>query len=300
MKINLQLPAIVSLTRRNVKLFLRDKAAVFFSFLSTLIMVALYFLFIAKIYSTSLAEGAGFTDGKAADFLIYLQMMAGVLILNSMSLSMGVFGVIAKDFETKRVDGFLLTPVKARQLTVSYYVAAFIVSLVLNVLTWIASAVLIGALTGHWIGAGAFLAVFGILAAASLVSCSLMLFVTVLVKSSVAIGVIGGISGTFFGFLCGIYMPYSNLGKGAKIVGSYLPFTHLTIWLKQTVLNDAFGLLNIAGELKDAMMSDYFTAASVGFSGIDAPLWVMLIACGVFALGCLIAASIILKRRIER
>ncbi|MDR1093692.1 MAG: ABC transporter permease [Clostridiales bacterium] len=299
MKLPRPLRPLLSLTARNVKLFLRDKAAVFFSFLSAIIMVALYFLFIAKLYSSALAAAGNF-GGSAAqtDFLVYSQMMAGVLVINSISLSLGVFGAIAKDFEGRRVDGFLLTPLRAREIVAAYFLGGFAVSFALNLLTWAASAALIGALTGYWFGAGTFFAAVGILAAASLIGSSIMLLITALVRSVAALNVVGGVIGTFLGFLCGIYMPYSNLGKGAEAVGSLLPFTHLTVWLKQTVLNDALTQLSVPADMQETILRDYFSAKSVGFCGIAAPLWVMLLLSGAFALGCLAAAVFVLKRRI--
>ena len=43
---------ILVLTKRNIKIYLRDKAAVFFSFLSIIILLALYFLFLKNAYIT--------------------------------------------------------------------------------------------------------------------------------------------------------------------------------------------------------------------------------------------------------
>lgn len=295
--------AVSALTARNVKVFMRDRAAIFFSFLSTLILVALYFLFIARMYTSGLVEGNEYAvsgGAGARNFLVYTQMMAGVLILNSMSLSVGVFNSIARDFESRKTDSYLLTPARSREITASYFIAGFLVSFGLNLFTWIVSYVLIGALTGYWLAAVTFLTVAGILAASSLVSGALMILITALVKSPAAIGVIGGVSGTFLGFLCGIYMPYSNFGNGMKAVGSLLPFTHLTVWMKQAVLGDALSQLNVTGELKDLILGELFSAESVGFCGLDAPLWLMLLFCGVFALVCLILAAWRIKKRTQR
>jgi len=291
-----------SLTKRNISLFIRDKAAVFFSFLSTIILVALYFLFIAQMYRQGIAGSpSGDTFSKPAqNFLIYLQMMAGVLILNSMSLSMGVFSTIAKDFESGRVDNFMLTPLRKTDLLVSYLISGFIVSFTLNFLTWIISALLIGILTGYFVAFGTFLTGVVILLAASAISSAIMLFITSIVHSSAAIGVIGSIAGTFLGFLCGIYIPYSSLGSATVKIGSVLPYTHLTIWLKQTLLGDAFKQLSVPDTLKTTLLNDAFSAKNIGFAGINAPLWVMLIFCGIFALICLAAAWFLLKRRISR
>ena len=289
---------------RNLRLFLRDKATVFFSFLSTLIIIALYFLFIARVYREAMDEMASggiaaMLDSSAKYFIVYLQMMAGVLVLNSMSLSTGVFSTIAKDFETKRIDSFLLTPIKPYEMILSYFICAMIVSFGMNAFTWLVSYIIIGLTTGYWLALQTFFMALLVLFITSLVSCSIMLFITSLVKSSSAIGVVNGVSGTFFGFLCGIYMPYSNLGETTKIIGSALPFTHLTIWLKQVMLNSAFGQLGINAEFGEILLNSHFSAASIGFLNFSVPLWVMVCLSTLFGLACLVISYSLLNKRLK-
>ena len=296
---------ILILTKRNLKLYLRDKAAVFFSFLSTIIVVALYFLFIAKLYTSGMdsqvvGESTLALTTKEKNFIIYLQMIAGVLVLNSISLATGAFSTIAKDFENKRIDSLMLAPIKPFEIIIAYFSTGFISSFAINIMTLILSCIIIGIFTGLWITASAFFMVVVILLIASLISCSIMLFITSIVKSSTAIGVANGVMGTFFGFLCGIYIPYSNLGKGATAVGSFLPFSHITIWLKQVVLNDAFTQVSIDPKFKEILFAEHFSAKSIGFCNLPAPLWLMLLISGIFGIACLIASNFILGKRIRR
>lgn len=296
---------ITILVKRNIKIFVREKATVFFSFLSTLILIALYFLFIAKIYTSGMdnpdAGGIAMTlNSKSKYFIVYLQMMAGVLVLNSMSLATGAFSTIARDFETKRFYSFLLTPIKSYKIILSYFVAGFIASFVINTFTWIVSFVTIGMSTGYWLALPTFFMVLFVLFVASLISSSFMMLVTSLVKSSAAIGVINGVSGTFFGFLCGIYMPYSNLGEATKVIGSFLPFTHLTIWLKRVMLNRAFSQLEIPRTFKSILYKHYFSAENIGFCTLDVPLWLMVTLSGITGLIFLISSWIILSKRLRR
>ncbi|MDR1821272.1 MAG: ABC transporter permease [Oscillospiraceae bacterium] len=290
---------VTALTKRLIRLYLRDKTAVFFSFLSTIILVALYFLFIAKIYAESMDTVSALSD-NAKNFMIYAQMMMGVLAINSISVTLGVFATVAKDFETGRIDSFLLTPAKPRELLLGYFSGAVLIAFVLNLFTWTLSAILIGALTGYWVGAAAFLIIAAILIAASFISCAIMLMLTAIVKSSAALNVISGILGTFLGFLCGIYMPYSNLGKGAETVGSVLPVTHIAIWLKRTVLENVCAQLEITGQLKTVFIEDFYSAGNIGFCGLNVPFWGMLLYSALFALVCLVAAGVILRRKMKR
>jgi multidrug/hemolysin transport system permease protein len=291
---------IAAFTRRNIALFLRDRAAVFFSFLSAIILVALYFLFIGKNYADTINIGLNYLLSSDAIYaIVYVQMIVGVLALNSLSLSVGVFMMSARDFETRRVDSFLLTPVKPTALLTAYFLGGFVASFILNLLTWLLSVVVIGALFGYWVGAGALLMVVAALLFASFISCAFMLLFTAIVKSSAAIGVFSGVAGTFFGFLCGIYMPYATLGKGAETVGSVLPFTHVAILMKKIVLADAFGALGVA-ENFHAPMAEGFSTFDIGLAGIDIPLWGTAIYATVVALACLAAAGILLGGRLKR
>ncbi|MDR0897344.1 MAG: hypothetical protein LBN04_05755, partial [Oscillospiraceae bacterium] len=60
-----------ALTRSSARLFLRDRAAVFFSFLSTLILIGLYFLFIARQYVQGIEQSGAPLSGSATYFLVY-------------------------------------------------------------------------------------------------------------------------------------------------------------------------------------------------------------------------------------
>ncbi|MDR2751323.1 MAG: ABC transporter permease, partial [Clostridiales bacterium] len=219
----------IALAKRNSFVFLRSGPTLFFSFLSSIIIVGLYILFIANTYT---AELSSFLPASEASFLVYVQMLAGIIIINSLSLAVGSYSVIASDFENRKVDSFLLAQAKAPELIASYFIQAFMVSFLMNLLLWLASLALIGGMTGFMVSFLAILQSVPILAFASFVSSSILLLFTALVKSSSAISVMNGVSGTIFGFLCGIYMPFSLLGKGVEKIGSALPFTHMAVWLK--------------------------------------------------------------------
>jgi multidrug/hemolysin transport system permease protein len=287
-----------ALTRRSARLFLRDRAAVFFSFLSTLILIGLYFLFIARQYVQGIEESGAPLSGAATYFLVYSQMMAGVLILNTVSLSLGVFSNIAADLQAGRVNALLLTRARPAQITMAYYASGIAVTAALSLLTWAITYALIGLLTGYWLSLTTLLGAAGIILYAVFVGVSVMLLITALVRSPSALGTMSGVLGTFLGFLCGIYMPYAQLGTLTERIGSVLPFTHLTIWLKRTVLLDAFGQLEFPAQVQTELLgAGGFSASNIGFLGMAVPLWVMLVAAGVFGAGCLGAAVGLMRRK---
>ena len=292
---------ILALTKRNCLLFLRSKQVVFSSLLSSVILIALYFLFIANLYSANFNElmGSNLTSGQI-NAMIYMQMIMGVLVINSVSLSTGMFTFMARDLESQKTNAFMLTKTKAYEITLSYLISALIVSFLLNFLTLMISVIIIGASTGIWLGAGTFFAIVGVMILTTIVGCAVMLLITSLVRSSIAIGVISGFMGTILGFLCGIYMPYSNMGKGAVYVGSLLPFTHLTIWLKQIALGDIFSQIGLPKEVGDTILKEGFSASNIGLCGADIPLWGMILMSIGFALICFAVSIVILIKLFKK
>lgn len=289
---------VFTLTKRNCLLFLRDKATVFFSFLSSIIIISLYFLFIAKLYQQGFNDQANtILTTKQLNFAIYLQMIMGVMVINSISFAIGMFTFMAEDFEKRKMDVFMLTNVSRFEVVLSYLISGIIVSFVLNLFTFLVSFLIIGISTGLWLGAGAFFTVIGALIILTFISSAVLLLITVLIKSSSALSVLNGIVGTVIGFICGIYMPYSQLGSGMKYVASFLPFTHFTIWLKQIVLGDAFSQFGMSAEISSKMQEMWFSAGNVGFCGLNAPLWLMLILSVLFAIVCLIVSLFLIKGR---
>ena len=291
---------INALAKRNIRLFLRDRSALFFSFFSSLLVIAIYFIFLAGLNAEELGHYGFEFEENAKYFIIYIQIITGVLILNSMTLSAGTFVIIARDFENRRIDSLLLTPVKPRELLLGYFISALLVSFIFNCIFWILSVLLIGALTGYFISFFTFAAGFAILLSASLISASIMLLFTALIKSPAAISIISSISATFFGVLCGIYTSYSILGKGAETAGSFIPFTHITILFKQLVLKDALSRFDLPENIYNNIHDKLFAARNIGFCGLNTPQWALLLFCGIFAFLCLAAAWLILRRRVVR
>src|SRR5690554_2118191 len=122
------------LTKRNILKFLRDKAAVFFSFLSVIILLTLYFLFLGRQYTIDIE---GVVDKKTLLFLSTSVIMGGVLIVNTFSLALGSFGVPINDFQSKRLDSLLITPIKQYKIILAYYITSFIITISLTLLMWL-------------------------------------------------------------------------------------------------------------------------------------------------------------------
>lgn len=261
---------LVSLVKRNTLAFLRDKAAVFFSFLSVIILLALYFLFIGRQYTSDLTM----VSDDMKTFLSTSVIMGGVLVINTVSLSLGVMGNIITDLQFKRLDAFLVTPVKRYKIILSYYITSIFVTVVLTIMMWGLTVLYVGIFSGYWYSILTVLSVSGLLIFYTFISAILMIFLTTILKSVNAFGALSGVLGTFIGFISGIYMPLFVLGKSMGYVASLVPFTHMTILLKQVLLKEPYALL------PDAVVDEisiFYGTQEIGVLGIEVHMfWILL------------------------
>lgn len=278
--------SLISMTKRHILIFLRDKTAVFFSFLSVIIMLGLYFLFIGKQYTSG--TEMELLDADLKIFLVTSLMMGGVIVINTMSLSLGMMGTIINDMESRKLDGFLVTPVKRYRLILSYYIASVIVTTILTLFMWILSILYVGISSGYWYSITTiFMASFYIFLF-TLISSTLMIFITTLLKSVSAFGTLSGILGTLIGFVSGIYMPLFVLGKSMVYVASVVPFTHMAILFKQVLLKEPYAIL--ATHIPPDVMTEInhvYGSEEIGLLGMNVPIFWIMIGFALLAIGLL-------------
>ncbi|MDR0832220.1 MAG: ABC transporter permease [Bacillales bacterium] len=289
---------LIALTKRNIKVFLRDKMGVFFSFLSVIIMLFLYFAFLGKTYSASFSEYV--SDKNLINFLSLSQMMGGVLVINTLSLAVGVSGTLVNDQNNNALDSLLVTPIKRYKITLAYYLSVLFITYVLTVLMWLITVLYVGFTTTYWYSFSLIIIIVLVLLLFTIISTAIMVFLATIIKSSAAFGALASIIGTVIGFMSGIYMPLVVLGQGTKYVASCVPFTHMTIFLKGLMLKEPLSYVPfLSGEaLKE--VRDYLGINNIGFLGLNVPLWALLIGCCLLAFGLGIASVYIMKRKLNK
>lgn len=260
-----------ALIRRNIKVFLRDKAAVFFSFLSVIILLGLYFLFLGRQYTSGISFDAISTNLKT--FLGVGVIMGGVLVINTVSLSLGVMGTIVSDIETRRLEGFMVTPIERYKVILAYFISSTIVTVTLSVMMWLLTVLYVGFASGYWYSIQTILLSSLLILFYTFISSALMLFLVTLIKSQNAFGALAGVLGTVIGFMSGIYMPLFVLGKGMANIASLVPFTHMTILLKQVILKEAYA--ELPALFAEGLAESYGTQ-NIGVFGTAVPMfWLM-------------------------
>lgn len=224
---------IVVLTKRNVLNYLRDKASVFFSLLSVIILLGIYLLFLKNMIS----EVEGLTAlQKNVFFLGYV--MGGVLVVSTITLSLGVMGNYVYDLDTKKLNGILVAPVSRYKITLSYCLSTAIVTTVLTLIMFFLAFLYLGIAVGVWYSFLQVLHIVGVLMLYVIISTPIMIFIISFVKSLNAFGAVASIVGTLIGFISGIYIPLSVLDPFTQNIAALMPFSHMTYYLRKLLIGD--------------------------------------------------------------
>ncbi len=232
-------------TSRNLKLFFRDKAAVFFSLLSILIVIALYVLFLRDVWVGSWAN-------MAVDIthLMDSWIVSGLLAIVSTTATMGAFGIMIDD-RAKRIDKDLYaSPVKRSTLLQGYLVSALLIGVIMSLITFVLAELYIVLNGGSLVGAVTALKILGVMALSSLTNTAMMCFIVSFFRSQPAFSTACTIIGTLIGFLTGVYLPIGTFPAAVQMVIKLFPVSHAAslfrVLLMDAPLKTAFAGLNDA------------------------------------------------------
>lgn len=252
---------IFYLTKRNIMVYLRDRATVFFSFLAPLIVFFLYLFFLRNLQFESVvsqfeAIGEWFTyDTQKAYLFVDGWAISGMLGAGSLTVCLGAMITMVQDKAKKISDDFAVSPVKGYQLAASYFIAFAVVSFVMMSLVFSIGLIYLAASGGWTPDAAGIFSVFGILLFSAIVNAAIMMFLVSFIRSEGAFSGLNIVIGSVFGFVIGAYMPLSSFPSGLQTFGALFPATNVTALLRQILMGPiAADLSGGIGELENGLM----------------------------------------------
>ncbi|HHT38800.1 MAG TPA: ABC transporter permease [Mollicutes bacterium] len=225
---------IMSLTKRNLLLFFRDKAAVFFSFLSVIIILGLYILFLSDVQVLNIKQVVGEAEGIKP--LVNSWVMAGLIAVSSVTLSLGALGRIVADRENNSINDFLVAPIKREQVFISYLFSTLIITMLLSLVLIVIAEIYIVSSGGVLLTIVQALKVLGITILCTISSSLLMLFIVSYLKSEQSLGIFSTIVGTMIGFITGAYIPMGIMPKGIQLISNIIPVSQGASLLRKVFL----------------------------------------------------------------
>ena len=162
-------------------------------------------------------------DEENARALIQMWTLAGILVVNSVTVTLTVIGTMVQDEEQSRLASFYVTPVKRGKLVLGYVLAAWLTGAVMSMLTLAVGEIYMMSQGWGLLPVSVLAAMCGMILLNTFVYASLGYLLALFIHSYSAWGGMLTIVGTLVGFAGGIYLPMSAFSERLQTVLKCLP-----------------------------------------------------------------------------
>ena len=240
---------LYNLTRRNLKLFFKDKGMFFSSLITPMILLVLYATFLAKVYKDSFlsAMPAGFgIEESLIDATVAGQLIASLLAVSCVTVAFCSNLLMIADKANGSVLDLTVTPVKRSVLAVGYYTASAASTLIVT-LSALAVCFVFLSFKGWYLSVGDVFCVTLDVLLLTLFGTALSSCVNFFLSTNGQASAVGTIVSAGYGFLCGAYMPISSFSEPLQKVLSFLPGTYGTSLIRNHMLGGVFSQMESSG-----------------------------------------------------
>jgi len=222
---------------RNLKLYLRDKGAVFFSFLSVIIIILMYVFFLGKMQMDNITNEVGDIDGVG--WLVSSWIMAGLVTVSTVTIPLGAIGILIDDRDKGLFNDFYTSPISRNVLALSYLISAWVIGFIMVLLNYIIGQIYVVLSGGELLLGVDLLMMLGLIMLSIMAFSSFFFYIANFVKTRNAYATLATLTGTFVGFLGGIYIPIGILSKNVQNVMNIFPTAHAVTLVRRVYMEDA-------------------------------------------------------------
>lgn len=218
---------------RNLKVYFKDKSAVFFSLLGVLIVVGLYVLFLGDSFNSSLK------DFVKPENIMSGWIMSGLLAITSLTSTLGAFSTMIQDREKKIFKDFYCAPISRSSLTFGYIISSVIVGLVMTFVVLIVALVYlisnnVISLTVTMFVKLVFLSVLTVFS-----NSAMALFIVSIISREKVFSAVSGVMSALIGFVTGIYIPVGQFPETVQYIVKCFPTSHSAVLFRQILMDSA-------------------------------------------------------------
>lgn len=256
---------------RNLEIYFRDRATVFFSLMGTLMIFLLYILFLGNLWIGMYDTGVNTTE------LMDKWVMAGILSVVSVTSTSGALSIMVNDRTTNIRKDLYSSPIKKRDVIGAYMLAASFLGICMSVIFIVFAEVFIFLRGGAVFSLTQLLKVLGALILVSVSNSSVMIFYASLFRSHSAFTSSVGIINTVVGFVAGAYIPIGMFPEFFQWGLQLFPVYHGSVLMRNLMMEDALQIT--CNELADSKLKDlyYGLGLKVHFGNFELPLLVSFI-----------------------
>lgn len=221
---------MTAMIRRNLLLYFRDRAGVFFSLLGALISFVLYLVFLKQSILTE------WRAAPNANQLLDLWQIGGTMTIMGITTTLASLERMVQDRENGVRDDLLLTDAGPFGLQVSYMVSAAIIGLFMQLMVLLIMGlyfVIADGITIHW----AELPMVGVIMLLSTFTATALNTMLVQgIKKIATLGAVSTVISTAAGFLVGTYVPIGALPNAAQVLLKCTPGAYIAALYRETLM----------------------------------------------------------------
>lgn len=230
------------LIKRNIKLFFKDKGMFFTSLVTPAILLVLYATFLGNVYrdtfTAGLPQGVTLDEGIIGG-LVGGQLISSILAVSCITVAFCSNFLMVQDKVNGTIKDLRISPVKPATLSISYYIATLISTLIV---CFVAAGVCLGyvAAVGWYMRVSDILYLLLDILLLSFFGTALSSLINFFLNTQGQISAVGAIISAGYGFICGAYMPISSFSDGLQKAISFLPGTYGTSLVRNHALGGVF------------------------------------------------------------
>ncbi len=292
------------LIKRNIKLFFKDKGMFFTSLITPAILLVLYASFLSNIYrdsfTNSLPDAFSLSE-KIIDGLVGGQLMSSILAVSCVTVAFCSNFLMVQDKANGTIKDLRMSPVKSSVLSISYYIATF-VSTLLICLTATAICLVYIAVVGWYMSVADVLLLILDVFLLVLFGTALSSIINMFLSTQGQLSAVGTIVSAGYGFICGAYMPIYSFSKGLQKVIMFLPGTYGTSLIRNHSMRGVLSKMESEGvpsEVINSIMDSLDCNLYFFDKQVEIPMMYVILAASIVVLvGAFILINALRKNKV--
>ena len=232
----------------------------FTSLITPLILLVLYATFLGNVYRDSFMSGIPEyikLSDNVVDGLVGGQLISSILAVSCITVAFCSNFLMVQDKASGTIKDFNISPVKPSLMSLSYYFATLISTLLICFIAMGGCLIYIVCVGWYFTFSDILFLILDVFVLV-LFGTALSSLINFFLSTQGQISAVGAIISSCYGFICGAYMPISSFGSGLQKVISFLPGTYGTSLVRNHSLNGVLEKLHEDGvpfEVVDSLRS---------------------------------------------
>ncbi|MBS7576910.1 MULTISPECIES: ABC transporter permease [unclassified Enterococcus] len=231
---------MIAIVKRNCKIYFNNRTNVLFSLLGSLIVFALYVLFLRE---NTISQVEQLKNGA---LLIDMWLLGGILAVTALTTSLSTLGQMIRDKAQNKFMDFSITDTAPFSLLAGYFFSAVIISVLMQLVVFIVCLAYFAKQEALLLSIDLIIKTFILIILSALTATSFNLVLLSFVKSEETLKTLGSIFGALSGFLCTAYVPVGNFSGAALTIIKIFPMSYASSSFRRTLMTPILSDFSVA------------------------------------------------------